>query len=184
MPADQRSGEYMLLEAIEQLVETATGPGGLVVIFVYSVLVAFVLPLPGELVLLSIPQLALGMSQPATAAIVVLVSAVGKAIGSVWALRIGRGAVTARPARWLLGRLPLRARAGTYEGRLRRFVRRYEYVGLAALLAVPLMPDTVVVYAFSVVDADERRFAVAAFAGTVLRLGITLALAAGVLATL
>ncbi|MFC7132163.1 MULTISPECIES: hypothetical protein [Salinibaculum] len=173
----------MALEIIEAVVEAATGPVGLVVIFVYSVLVAFVLPLPGELVLLPAPQLALGLPPAAGIALVVVVSAVGKAIGSVWALRIGRSAVQARPSRWLLRRVvPGYERRGT--GPLGRFVRRYEYVGLAAVLAVPLMPDTAVVYAFSALDADERRFAVAAFVGTVARLLITLALAAGVLATL
>jgi uncharacterized membrane protein YdjX (TVP38/TMEM64 family) len=52
------------------------------------------------------------------------------------------------------------------------------------LLSIPLMPDTAVVYAFSVLDSDERYFAISAFVGTIARLVITLALAAGVLATL
>jgi uncharacterized membrane protein YdjX (TVP38/TMEM64 family) len=173
----------VLLEAIESLVAAATGPTGLALIFVYSVLVAVVLPLPGELVLLPAPGLALGVSPTVSIALVIFVSAVGKAIGSVWALRIGRGALSAGPSQWLRRRLlPGRSPWGG-QGRLRRFVRRYEYLGLATLLSIPLMPDTAVVYAFSVLDGDERRFALAAFAGTVARLCITLALAAGVLAT-
>lgn len=172
----------MALEAVSVLVETATGLGGLALIFAYSVLVAFALPLPGELVLLPAPRMALGVSPTVSVAVVVLVSAVGKAIGSVWALRVGQSAVRARPTRWLL----LRAVPGygqrERDGRLRAFLRRYGYVGLAALLSVPLLPDTAVVYAFSVVNDDERRFALAAFVGTVVRLVVTLALATGVLA--
>jgi hypothetical protein len=126
--------------------------------------------------------MAIGLSQPATIAVVILVSAVGKAIGSLWALRIGQGAVNARPAQWLLHWLFPGYGIDGRDGVLRRFVRRYEYVGLAALLSIPLMPDTAVVYAFSVLDSNERWFAVAAFVGTVVRLSITLVLAAGVLA--
>lgn len=174
----------MTLGAIEAVVESATGPAGLGLIFVYSVLVAFILPLPGELVLLPAPQLAIGLSQPATIGVVVLVSAGGKAVGSVWALRIGQGALNARPAQWLLHWLFPGYGTGDRDGLLRRFVRRYEYVGLAVLLSIPLMPDTAVVYAFSVLDSDERYFAISAFVGTIARLVITLALAAGVLATL
>lgn len=172
----------MILGTVEAVVEGATGPAGLALIFVYSVLVAFILPLPGELVLLPAPQLAIGLSQPATIAVVVLVSAVGKALGSVWALRIGRSAVTARPAQWFFQRLFPGYGSNTHDGVLRRFVRRYEYVGLAALLSIPLMPDTAVVYAFSVIESDEQLFALAAFVGTIMRLCLTLALATGILA--
>lgn len=169
------------LQAIEVLVETATGPEGLVVVFVYSVLVAAVLPLPAELVLLPAPTMELGLSTPASVGVVVLVSAAGKALGSVLALRIGRGAVNARPSRWLRDRAFPGAGRAASDGRLTRFVRRYGYLGMAIVLAVPLVPDTAVVYAFAVVDADERWFAVAAFLGTVGRLLVTLALAVGVL---
>jgi membrane protein YqaA with SNARE-associated domain len=172
----------MILGTIEAVIEGATGPAGLVLIFIYSVLVAFILPLPGELVLLPAPQLAIGLSQPTTIAVVVLVSAVGKALGSVWALRIGRSAVTARPAQWFFRHLCPRYDSSTRAGFLRHFIRRYEYVGLAALLSIPLMPDTAVVYAFSVIESDERLFALATFVGTIIRLSITLALAAGILA--
>ncbi|WP_433632699.1 hypothetical protein [Halomicrococcus sp. NG-SE-24] len=47
-------------------------------------------------------------------------------------------------------------------------VRKYEYVGLAVLLSVPLMPDTAVIYTFSILNADnERLLILAAFLGTV-----------------
>jgi len=171
-----------MFEALEALVKTAAGPGGLALIFVYSALVAFVLPLPGELVLLAAPRLGIFPSAAANLALVILVSAVGKAIGSVLALRIGRGALGSGPSRWLRTHVaPTRRRRGT-EGRLTAFVHRYEYVGLTLVLAVPLLPDTAVVYAFSAIDGEDRYFAVAAFVGTVARLCLAFALATGVLA--
>ena len=171
-----------MVTAIETLVETATGPAGLLLIFVYSMLVAFVLPLPGELVLLPAPRMELGVSPTVSIGIVVLVSAAGKALGSLVAFRIGRGAVSARPSRWFLERFAPAYGAPRSTGPVMAFVRNYEYVGLVALLSVPLMPDTVVIYAFSVLDGDERRLVLAAFLGTVGRLLVTLALVTGVLA--
>ncbi|AHG03612.1 hypothetical protein HALDL1_08380 [Halobacterium sp. DL1] len=169
--------------AIEALVEAATGPPGLVLIFVYSVLVAFVLPLPGELVLLPAPQMELGVSPALSIGVVILVSAAGKAVGSLAAFRIGRGAASARPAQWLLDRLTPGHGEPQRGGPLMAFVRRYEYPGLVALLSVPLMPDTVVIYAFSILSADdERRLFLAAFFGTIGRLLVTLALVTGALA--
>jgi uncharacterized membrane protein YdjX (TVP38/TMEM64 family) len=46
---------------------------------------------------------------------------------------------------------------------------------------VPFFPDTISVYAFSVIDSDYRRFAAAAFAGGVGRLLVTIALLEGVI---
>lgn len=172
------------LSVIERLVETATGPGGLALVFVYSVLVAFVLPLPGELVLVPAPALDLGVSQTASVALVILVSAAGKALGSVAALRVGRGAINARPARWLVRRFFPRHDPEAPPGRMTAFVHRNGYIGMAVVLAIPLMPDTAVVYAFSVLNTDERLFALAAFLGTVARLLLTLTVAAGIVATL
>jgi membrane protein YqaA with SNARE-associated domain len=169
--------ELAMTAIIEPLVETATGTVGLLLIFIYSVLVACVLPLPGELVLLPASQMELGVSPAASIAIVILVSAVGKAIGSVVAYRIGRGAVTARPSRWVLGRVVPRSGGSPVKGPLMSIIRKYEYIGLAVLLAIPLMPDTAVIYAFSIRNTnDERRFILAAFLGTVGRLLLTLAL--------
>ncbi|RBI60614.1 hypothetical protein DMJ13_16640 [halophilic archaeon] len=171
--------------AIEPLVETATGTVGLLLIFVYSVLVAFVLPLPGELVLLPAPQMELGVPPTVSIGIVILVSAAGKAIGSVIAFRIGRGAVSARPARWFLRQFTPQYGIPPNNGPVTTLVRKYEYVGLAVLLSVPLMPDTAVIYTFSILNADDERLLIlAAFLGTVGRLLVTLALVTGALIVL
>ncbi|WP_232701538.1 hypothetical protein [Halobacterium wangiae] len=174
-----------MFATIEALVATANGPAGLLFIFVYSVLVAFVLPLPGELVLLPAPQMELGVPTALTIGVVVLVSAAGKAVGSLAAFRIGRGAVSAGPSQWFLQRFAPKSGAPRGSGPVLSFVRRYEYVGLAVLLSIPLMPDTVVIYAFSVLNTDdERRLVIAAFVGTVGRLLVTLAVVTGALAVI
>ncbi|MFC3478229.1 hypothetical protein [Halobacterium litoreum] len=171
-----------MLGAIETLVATTTGPLGLLLVFAFSFLVAFVLPLPGELVLIPAAKMVPGVPPVASIAVVVAVSAVGKAIGSVVAYRVGRGTVESLSTWWLLGRFSFGSSAAPIEGRVTSFVRRYGYVGLAVTLSIPLMPDTAVIYAFSLLETDdERMLALAAFVGTVGRLVVSLALVTGAL---
>ena len=73
---------------LEQLVETATGPAGLVIIFVYSFLIAFALPGVSEVVLLA--PLELGLSDWARLTLIILVSGAVKAVGSVLAFHLGQ----------------------------------------------------------------------------------------------
>jgi len=68
----------------------ATGPLGPAMIAVYSFLNAFVLPFPSEVVLLA--PLNLGLPYWATLLLIVLVSGLGKAAGSVFAFHIGQEA--------------------------------------------------------------------------------------------
>lgn len=161
-------------DALEALVRTATGVGGLFVVFLYSFLVAFALPLPGEVVLAA--PLSFGVPWYATLAVVIVVSSAGKALGSLVALHVGQTATrspsVARVTRWL----PTPPR--WFDG----FVERYGYLGLTLTLSVPLLPDTASVYAFSVLDTDYRLFAAAAFVGSALRLVATASVVAGVLA--
>jgi uncharacterized membrane protein len=60
------------------------------------------------------------------------------------------------------------------------FVRRYQYVGLCVALAIPFLPDTAPIYAFSVLENRPARFAAAAFIGTVARFVIILVIAGGI----
>jgi uncharacterized membrane protein YdjX (TVP38/TMEM64 family) len=160
-----------VLDPVRGAIETARGWAGLAVVFVYSALVASVLPLPGEAVLAA--PLDLGVPAGVELGLVVLVSAAGKAAGSVLALALGTG-VSSGAAR-LLGSRRLPAFLAAVERRGTRFVRRHGYRGLALVLCVPGFPDTVPVYAFSAVDASYGRFAVAVFVGSVGRLAVTLA---------
>lgn len=160
-----------------------TGPLGIVVVFVYSFLVAFVLPLPGEVVL-AVP-LGLGWSAEAELALVVLVASLGKALGSLAALWLGQNAATAAARSRAVVRLRATVAPGDGSGgRLTRFVQEYGYLGMILVLSIPLMPDTAVVYAFSVVETSYPRFAVAAFVGSALRLLIVLGAAGAVLSLL
>lgn len=160
--------------------DAATGWPGLGAVFVYSFLVAVVLPLPGELVLF-VP-LNLGVGRPATLALVVFVSAVGKALGSVVTMEAETAAGSAAADGGVAERVPgdvTERLADWFEGRTVEVVRKYGYAGLTLLLAVPGAPDTVTIYAFGVLERDAARFAAAAFVGTVLRLLATLALIRG-----
>jgi uncharacterized membrane protein YdjX (TVP38/TMEM64 family) len=59
--------------------------------------------------------------------------------------------------------------------------KRYGYIGMAIGLSVPFFPDTVSIYAFSVLEDDYLKFAAAAFSGSVGRLLVTIAAIEGVL---
>lgn len=161
---------------LESAVETATGPVGLAIIAVYSFLIAVVLPLPSEIVLAA--PLRLGLSRNANLALIVLVSGLGKAIGSVFAFHIGHEAKQSGPVIRLLrkSRFDVVARS---ERKTVKLARKYGYVGLALALCVPFFPDTISIYAFSVLEEDYLKFAGATFVGSVGRLVVTIAFFGG-----
>ncbi len=164
------------LGGLESAVETATGPLGLVIIAAYSFLIAIVLPLPSEIVLAA--PLNLGLPEVADFALIVLVSGVGKAAGSVVAFRLGHEAK--RQSGPVIDRLR-DSRFDVVEWSERRTVqlaREYGYIGLALALMVPFFPDTLSIYAFTVLEEDYVKFAAATFVGSIGRL----LLVAGVLA--
>ncbi|MFB6080179.1 MAG: YqaA family protein [Haloferacaceae archaeon] len=163
---------------LQGAVRTATGWPGLGIVFVYSVLIAFVLPGVSEVVLLA--PLHLGLPYPARLALIILTSALGKAVGSVLAFHIGQEAKQAGP----IVRALRRSRFDVLEWSERRTValaRRFGYLGLAVALSIPFFPDTISIYAFAVLEEDYLLFAAASFAGSVGRLLVTLALAEGAL---
>lgn len=158
---------------VETLVESATGWPGMGIIFVYSFLIAFILPGPSEVVLVA--PLDLGIPPWASLGSIMLVSAVGKAAGSVLAFHIGQEVKRAGPVvRWLR-----QSRWDVLEWSERRSVQlaqRYGYGGLALALSVPFFPDTISIYAFAVLERDYVRFAAATFVGSLGRLIITVGL--------
>ena len=165
-----------LYEAIEGAVRTATGPLGLLIIAVYSFLIAFVLPLPSEVVLVA--PLRLGLPRWIELTIIVLVSGAGKAVGSVFAFHLGREAKQSGP----VIRLLRRSRFDVVEWSERQTVelaRKYGYAGLAMALCVPGFPDTLSIYAFAVLEEDYLLFAAATFVGSVGRLIVTLLVLGG-----
>jgi membrane protein YqaA with SNARE-associated domain len=164
---------------LKSLVETATGWVGLGIIAVYSFLIAFVLPLPSEVVLVA--PLDLGLPYLGEISLIMLVSGVGKAAGSVFAFHIGQEAKESGPVISLLRR----SRFDVIEWSEKQTVaiaRKYGYFGLALALCVPGFPDTLSIYAFSVLEEDYVKFALATFAGSVGRLVLWAAGAEAVLA--
>ncbi|MFB6121992.1 MAG: YqaA family protein [Haloferacaceae archaeon] len=170
--------EFVEFDWLTRLVRSATGWGGLFVIFVYSFLIAFALPGVSEVVLLA--PLELGLPEWGRLGVIIFVSALGKAFGSVFAFHIGQEAKQSGPLiRWLR-----RSRFDVVEWSERRTVelaQRWGYAGLAVALSVPFFPDTLSIYAFAVLEEDYLKFAAATFAGSVGRLLVTIALSAGFL---
>lgn len=170
-------------EFIVDAVCTATGPAGLVVVFVYSFLITFILPLPSEIVLPLADRLRLGLPLWLNLAIVVLIASVGKAGGSVLAFHIGQEAKESGPViRWLR-----RSRFDVIEwseSKVVQLSQKYGYAGLAMALSVPAFPDTLSVYAFSVLDDDYVKFAAATFVGSIGRFFVWILFFRGAVANL
>ena len=171
------------LSLLEEAVCTATGPTGLVIIAVYSFLIAFILPLPSEVVLVPANTLRLGLSTTGNLVVIIIASATGKAMGSVVAFHIGQEAKEYGPlVRWIKN-----SRFDIIEWSEKQTVqlaKKYGYVGLALALSVPFFPDTLSIYAFTVLEEDYVKFAAATFAGSAGRLLVTIGLATGTVALL
>lgn len=167
-----------VISVSQSAIESATGWGGLGVVFVYSFLIAFALPGPSEVVLAA--PLDLGLPSWAVLGLIMLVSATGKALGSLLAFHLGQEAKRSGPVtRWLE-----RSRFNVVEWSQKRAVaiaRRYGYAGLGLALCVPFFPDTLSIYAFAVLERDYRKFAVATFFGSLGRLVVTLLFVGGAL---
>lgn len=158
------AGEFAWLE---RLVEHATGWGGFVIIWVYSFLIAFALPGVSEVVLVAPLNLDIGYWPRMT--LIILVSGFGKAAGSVFAFHIGQ---EAKESGYLISFLR-NSRFDVVEWSERQTVniaQKWGYAGLALALCVPGFPDTISIYAFSVLETDYLKFAVATFVGSVGRL--------------
>jgi len=169
----------------DALLALTTGPSGLVTVFTFSVLVAVVLPIPGELVLLA--PLQLGLPRSVELAVLVLVSSLGKALGSLLALEVSTRTAHSTPARRLAGVAsvappPLSALLAWIQRLTERLIRRHGTLGLVFVLSVPGWPDTVVLYAFGVFGIDRTRFVLAAFLGSAIRLTLVVLVVGGVVA--
>ena len=124
------------IEGAQVIIETATGWPGVGIVFAYSFLIAFALPGPSEIVLVA--PLDITQSRVLTLGIIVLTSAIGKAIGSLFAFHIGQEAKRSGPIiRWLE-----RSRFDVISWSEKRTVgiaRKYGYVGLGI---APVSPSS------------------------------------------
>jgi membrane protein YqaA with SNARE-associated domain len=166
---------------LETTVKTARGWPGLGIIGIYSFLIAFVLPLPSEVVLAPAESMQLGVSTPVVYVLIIVVSGLGKAAGSLFAFHIGQEAKKSGPViRWLReSRWDI---VSWSESKSVTLAKEYGYAGLALALSVPFFPDTISIYAFAVLEEDYYRFAAATFAGSVGRLLVTLGVIGSVVA--
>ncbi len=164
---------------LEDAVHHATGWAGLALIAIYSFLISFILPLPSEVVLAA--PLNLGIGEVGQFGVIILVSGLGKAAGSVFAFHIGQEAKQSGPVIKALRRSNINIVEWS-ERKTVALARKWGYVGLAMALCVPFFPDTLSIYAFSILEEDYAKFAAATFAGSVGRLLVTLGLGAGVIA--
>lgn len=162
---------------LSEIVKTATGWFGLVIIFVYSFLIAFALPGVSEVVLWAPLELGLGTWGRLT--LITLVSGVGKAAGSVFAFHLGQEAKESGPVTRALRRSPIDVVEWS-EKKTISMAQEYGYAGLAMALCVPGFPDTLSIYAFSVLEEDYIKFALATFVGSVGRLVVTVVALSGV----
>lgn len=171
LQADVLALSLLDYHVLEEAVRQASGPLGLVLVAVYSFLVAFVLPLPSEVVLVA--DLNLGLPASLELGLVVLVSGVAKATGSVVAFGLGQGVKHSGPVVRAIRKSRFDVVAWS-ERKTVTLARTYGYAGLAVALCVPGFPDTISIYAFSVLEKDYAKFAVAAFTGSIGRLLVTL----------
>lgn len=111
------------------------------VFFTYAVLAAVILPIPVELGLFNFAI------HPV---ILISVLALGKGVGSYFVFEIG---VTARGKikEWS-EKTKISSKIVEYS---EEFVKKYGYIGLFIILSTPLMIDSVSLYLFSLLNADE-----------------------------
>lgn len=166
-------------EILEGAIQTSSGPLGLVIIGVYSFLIAVILPFPSEIVLAA--PIDLGFGRLTNFMVIVLVSGIGKAAGSVMAFHIGQELKQSGPVLGFFHRLGLDVE-GWSQRRIVNLAQRFGYGGLAIALSVPFFPDTISIYAFAILERDYLKFAIATFVGSVGRLVLTLSIIGGTLA--
>jgi len=137
--------------------------GGLLLIFLYEVGTAVVLPTPSEAPLLASNRIPLGW--------IFAFAVAGKIVGSYLIFFLGdRMKETDRFRRWANRIRWIRAILAWSE----RFVNRYGVVAVFVLLSVPGFPDTVSLYLFALVSQRPVLFALAAGLGTAARMGLLL----------
>ena len=136
---------------------------GLLLVFLYEVGAAVILPTPTELPLISYKWLPLGW--------MILFAVAGKTIGSYLVFFLGdRLKNTQRYHRWVDRHRILQTLTAWSE----RFVRRYGVFAVFLLLCIPSFPDTVSLYLFAFVGRRPVLFSLAAGLATAVRFGLVI----------
>jgi membrane protein YqaA with SNARE-associated domain len=116
-----------------------------IIFFIYVILTVLILPIPVEI----------GLFNPYIhPALLILILALGKGIGSAIAFEIGTRARDAIKKR-SIGTPLIKNIVAWCE----RFVRKYGYYGLFIIMSIPLMLDSVTVYLFSLLNpkVDDKK---------------------------
>lgn len=136
---------------------------GLLLVFLYEVGAAVILPTPAELPLVTYKWLPVGW--------IVLFAVAGKTIGSYLLFFLGdRMKNTLRFHRLVDRYRVLRVAMDWSE----RFVRRFGVFAVFLLLCIPGFPDTVSLYLFAFIGQRPVLFSLAAGAATALRFGLVI----------
>jgi len=128
-------------------------------VFVYAILIAIILPIPIETALL----LPLSQGNLTLFTVALFAVALGKAVGAWLVFLLGvkvEGAITKWSQRWTW--------FATFVEYLERFVRWSGTLGLYVLLSIPLMSDTVPIYFYALFNKegkalDQRQFILSNF---------------------
>lgn len=120
----------------------------LFLVFIYAILVAIILPIPIEIALVW----PLYDSNLALFVAVMIVMAVGKAIGAVAVLMLGLKVEKtvyywSKKFKWF----------GKVVHYLDLFVQKTGYIGLFIILSIPLMTDTVPIYIYSIFHGEGKK---------------------------
>ena len=136
---------------------------GLLLIFLYEVGAAVVLPTPSEIPVLGYDYIPLAW--------IFVFAVLGKTVGAYIVFMVGdRAKETARFQRFL----DRHRWAKRFFGVSERFVRRYGVFAVFVLLSIPGFPDTASLYLFAIVGKRPVFFSIAAGLGTAVRMGLVL----------
>ncbi len=136
---------------------------GLLVIFLYEVAAAVVLPTPSEIPMVGYNYIPLGW--------IFVFAVLGKIVGAYIVFRAGDWAKKTEKFNSFLDRHPWAKR---FFDMSERFVRRYGVLAVFILLSIPGFPDTVSLYLFAIVGNRPIVFSIASGLGTALRMGLVL----------
>jgi uncharacterized membrane protein YdjX (TVP38/TMEM64 family) len=137
--------------------------GVLLLVFLYEVGTAVILPTPSEIPVLGYTRIPIGW--------ILAFAVAGKMLGSYLVFFLGdRLKGTARFQRLALRNRWVRA----VMTRSERFVHRYGVFAIFLLLSIPGFPDTVSLYLFALVGKRPAVFALAAGLGTAVRMVLVL----------
>lgn len=144
--------------------------GALLVIFLYEIGAAVILPTPSELPVLTYKWIPLGW--------LFLFAVAGKTLGSYIVFFLGDRVKSTDRFQRLAARYAWIARILEWS---ERFVRRFGFWAVFLLLSIPGFPDTISLYLFALVGNRPVLFSIAAGLGTAVRMGLVLAGVHGIL---